>query len=116
MNQEGYHVVNEVTSFRDVSALMKDESAGNLLLIGTGGWHGTKRSLSDADRIIRGEDPVWLPSGAYITVFILNPEKVSINWGEIHVKTLNEVEWLREKVTQSVHFLTQWQKASMLFA
>lgn len=116
MSQEGYEVVSEITSFRDVTALMKDESAGNLLLVGTGGWHGSKRTLADADRIIRGDDTTWLPSGAYITVFVLNPEKVSINWGEIHVKTLNEVEWLREKVTASLDFLNAWQKASTIFA
>ena len=101
---DGYQVVKEVTNFRDVAKLMKEE--GNWLFIGTGGWHGTSMTLDDCVRIMKGEDETWLPDGSYVTVFIVNPKAVSIRWGEIKLKAENEVEYLRNKVIETMESVT----------
>jgi hypothetical protein len=108
MNVEGYEVVNELTSFRDVAALLKTNNSW--VFLGTGGWHGTSMSLDDCDSILRGDHEKWLPGGAYITVFIIDPAKVSVKWGEIHLRNLNEVEYLREKVAETLEKIKESQQ------
>lgn len=97
---DGYETVKEVTNFRDVAAIMKEE--GNWLFVGTGGWHGTSMSLDDCVRILKGEDDKWLPGGAYVTVFIVNPARVTLRWGEIKLKNQNEVDYLRSKIKETL--------------
>jgi hypothetical protein len=105
-----YQVVQELTSFRDVAAILKEGESW--LFCGTEGWHGTRQTLADCERILRNKDSTWLPDGAYITVFIVNPKNVSIKWGEIHLRSLSEVEWLRERVRETLEKIQKDQEVN----
>jgi hypothetical protein len=96
-----YEVIDEVINFRAVvDYLNSNEDAFTIL--STGGWHGTNKTLDDCEKIINDEDPNWLPGGASVTVLIIDPAKVCVRWGEIKLKDLNQVAWLRKKVQESV--------------
>lgn len=106
---EGYEVVKEITSFRDIVNHFKEQSEPSLLLLSTEGWHGSDWTLDDCERILKDEDEVWTTKGAYITVLILSPVSVSLKWGNVRIKTLQEVEWLRKKVKESLDRILETQ-------
>ena len=109
--KDGYNIVKEITNFRELSAILKDNDFW--VFVGMGGWHGTNSSLDDAERILRGEDLTLTPAGAYVTVFVVDPVAVSIRWGEIRLKSLKEVDFLREKVSQTVFSVSRSQASSL---
>jgi len=96
-----YEVIKELTNFREVLAALNDDEDA-FLLLSTGGWHGTKRTLDDCERILKNEDPDWLPGGASVTVLIINPDKVYVRWGDIKIKDMNQVNELRKRQTESI--------------
>ena len=104
-----YEVVKEITSFRDIANHFK-EDGDSYLLLGTGGWHGSNWTLADCERILNDEDEIWTTQGAYITVFIIQPALVSLKWGNVKLKNMAEVEWLRKKVKDSVDRLRESQE------
>jgi hypothetical protein len=109
-----YEIVKEITSVREVQNIMRENGVdnNNWLFLGTGGWHGTNKTLDDCERILKGEDETWLPGGAYVTVLLINPKAVSIRWGEVHVRTLNEANWLREKVRETLDIIPITQEGN----
>lgn len=107
-----YEVVKEVTSFRDIVNHFK-EYKDSYLLLGTGGWHGSNWTLADCERILNNEDEIWTTQGAYITVFIIQPELISIKYGNVKLKNMSEVEWLRKKLKDSIDRLNQEQEVHL---
>lgn len=105
---EGYEVVKELITFRDVAAAVK-ENPDLWIFCGTEGWHGTKISLNECEAMIKGKHETWTAGGAYITVFLIDPKRVSIKWGEVSLKTINEIEWLRKKVEFTVQAIMESQ-------
>ncbi len=106
--EKSYAVVKEINSVREVQNVMRDSGGvhnNNWLFLGTGGWHGTNKNLEDCERILKGEDETWLPDGAYVTVLIVNPKDVTIRWGEVHVRSLKEVIWLRERIIETLDII-----------
>jgi hypothetical protein len=112
---DGYEVVQEIMNFRDVLSHFGENGADteNWLFCSTQGWHGTYKTLNDCERIIKGEDETWLPKGAYITVLIIEPKAVRIKWGEIHVKHLDQVEWLRKRVRETLDAISITQEGNV---
>jgi hypothetical protein len=107
-----YETTKELTSFRDVVNNLNESEETNWILLSTGGWHGTNQTLDDCERILKGDDEKWTEQGAYITVFIILPESVTIKWGEVRLKNLNEVEWLRRKVRKSLESISNSQEGN----
>lgn len=109
---EGYEVVEEVITFRDVAAAVK-ENPDLWVFCGTEGWHGTKLSLNECEQMIRGKHETWSAGGAFITVFLIDPKRVSIRWGEVSLKTINEAEWLRKKVDSTIQAVIASQSGNV---
>lgn len=109
-----YQTVNELTSFRDVVMHFQnaEPDAENMILLSTGGWHGSYKTLDDCERILKNQDKDWLPGGAYVTVLIIDTKNVSMKWGEIRLKTLSEVEWLRNKIRETLDLIPITQEAN----
>jgi hypothetical protein len=101
--------VEEITSFRDVVDHFENagEDEAIILLVGTGGYHGNRWTLNDLERILKGEDDKWKGDYVFATVLILNPADVIVKWGEVKIKSLNEVEYLRKKVRETISLVLQ---------
>lgn len=104
-----YEVIKEVINFREVVGYLNDDEDA-FILIGTGGYHGTHKTLSDCERILKDKDETWLPGGASATILIINPREVTVRWGEIHIRNLKEVEWLRKKVREGLEKISITQE------
>ena len=110
---EGYEIVKELTSFRDVVNHFKEASEPSYLLLSTEGWHGSNWTLNDCERILKDEDEVWTTKGAYITVFIVCPQSVTLRWGNVRLKTQQEIDWLRKRQAESLELINRSQEGNV---
>jgi hypothetical protein len=108
------YTLEEIRTFRDVFNHFEDVGAdeANWLFLSTGGYHGSKQTLEDMERILRGEDETWLPNGAHLTVLIVCPEATSMKWGTIHIKNKNEIEYLRKRVKETMEIIPKTQEGN----
>lgn len=107
-----YEIIKELITFRDVVNHYKEEGEGSWLFLSTEGFHGSDWTLADCERILKDEDKDFTPQGAYITVLILDPKAVSLKWGNVKLKNLQEVEWLRKRVKETLDKITKAQEAN----
>lgn len=109
-----YEVIQELINFRDVVKEFPDGGADSehWLFVGTGGWHGSYATLDDCELILRDMHPTWKKDGAYITVLVFNPKEVYVRWGQIHLKSLTEIEWIRNQVKATLDIIPISQEGS----
>lgn len=99
----------EITNLRELKELWSDEEKEKWLLLSTGGYHGTYLTLDDIESILRGESQFSEEvNGKYwVTILVIYPQTMlhqefNIRWGDIPID-LEEVQWLRERVRESLH-------------
>jgi hypothetical protein len=108
----------ELRSMREVKAIFPGGSADdkNWLFVGVGGYHGTKTSLAEAEKVLRGAPDAYsdvMNNGkTFVTVLVVHPRLCVLKYGEIQVN-LEEVKLLRSLVQSTVKAITESQEANL---
>lgn len=83
----------------------------NWIFLSTGGVHGSKNTIQDAEYILRGEDPDEepLPNGrTLITVLIVQPVSCVLYWGEVQVN-MDDLNYLRRLIRSTLENIADSQ-------
>lgn len=101
----------EIRSIQEIREIFPNNIADerNWIFLSTGGIHGSKNTIEDAEYILRGEDPDEspLPNGkTLITVLILHPTSCVLRWGEVQagMEDLNYLRKLIRSTIESIHW------------
>lgn len=109
----------EINTLRELKEIYNSDDSVKWLLLSTGGFHGTYLTLDDVESIIRGESQFSEDvNGKYwVTILLIYPGQMShnefnIRYGDIALD-LTDVQWLREKVRETLLAITESQEGNI---
>lgn len=98
------HKLDETTKLRDIKECFPEDKADalNWLFVGTGGFHGSTKTLNDAEDILLGVSSEKAIEGkTLITLLVVHPALCVLKWCEVFIE-LDDIDWLR-KVCRSTY-------------
>ncbi len=115
----GHYSINGATAddrmatVDDLRMMFLENCAGvdelNYMLLSTSGIHG---SYSNLDGVTPANEPQTEDSVNDVTFLIIRPRLVQLVFGNVVVRTREELEWLRRCVTASLQAITKSQRGN----
>ena len=107
----------EIRSVQEIKELFPNGVAdkNNWIFLSTGGMHGSKNTIEDAEYILRGEDrdEEPLPNGrTLITVLIVQPVRCMLLWGDVQVN-MEDLNFLRKLVRSTLENIISSQGGNL---
>lgn len=89
----------------------------NLIIGSTGGVHGTSFTLDDIEKhwdIVDDKDDNYY--GRDFTYLVIHPRICVLRYGNIKMRTLDDIRWLRQLITNSVYVLQKDQYNNTVYS
>lgn len=89
----------------------------NLIIGSTSGVHGTSFTLDDIEKhwdITDEEDKNYY--GRYFTYLAIQPRLCVLRYGNIEMRTIDDIKWMRQLITNSVYVLGKHQHNNTVYS